>query len=332
MMWRYLVGGLAVAAAFVWWRAQTGPVSLAELRARYGLAASKYVVLAGTETHVVDEGQGPVVVLLHGNGNSVWLWNDWAKALVEAGFRVIRFDMPPYGLSARAADGRHGVVATHDALVELMDVERIDRALLVGTANGGPPAAWYAYTHPQRVAALVLINAPFVAPQAGLTEAASPQRWIRDNVFVHTGRPLWGSRWYAEGLVLARGPLDDRFVAHIHDLGRRADAPNPLALYGSSYTFPSDRWNAGKLSNNQMLAQLQVPTLIQWGGRALLATSEAERLASFFSSAPPQVRIYPEAGHWLPADGRPAAREDVVRFLQTHAGQFSTGESTTTSR
>ena len=215
--------GLFVFAAIWWWRGMTGPLPLSALRERYSLAGSTFPVLAGIETHVVDAGEGPAIIMLHGNLSSVWLWNDWADQLVAGGYRVLRFDLPPYGLTARAPDGRLGVIATYDVLSELMDRSAIERAVIVTTANGGPPAAWYAHGHPDRVAGLVFINTPFTAPRGGLTDAASFQRWVRDNFYRYIGKPIWATRSYLTEIVRPAQPLPDLFVMHIHDLGRRAE-------------------------------------------------------------------------------------------------------------
>ncbi|MDX2223797.1 MAG: alpha/beta fold hydrolase [Rhodospirillaceae bacterium] len=320
---------IAVAAVVtVWWRWDSRPIELDELRARYALPASRFVPLAGVDTHIVDEGPraGPVLILLHGNANSLLIWNDWARAFVAAGYRVIRFDMPPYGLSGLAPDGRHGVAATHAALIELMDREDVSRAVLIGTANGGPPAAWLAFTHPDRVAGLVFVNTPFYPPTHN-TDTLNGQRLARAYVFPYFGRP-WFADWLYVRELAGRGQaIDTRLASHVHDILRRADVPDALALYGSSYSFAEPRWNPDKLSNRDMLARIAAPTLIMWGSLSLLPDSEAARLADTMHNAQPRVRVYPEGGHWLPIYRPSETAADVLSFLADVPG-FATQQAT----
>lgn len=314
-MWLWGIGvALLLAAVAVQWRHETRPIVIERLREMYALPKSEFTALAGVETHIVDEGEGPVVILLHGNANSLWLWNDWSKLLMAAGYRVIRFDMPPYGLSGLAPGNGCGIVATHSALVELMDRKGIEHAVLVGTANGGPPATWYAYTHPARVAGLVLINTPFY-PAKGSTPTLAGQRLMREYIFRHFGQPWLASWLYVKELAGWGQAIDLALVSHIHDLGRRADMPDALAAYGSSFSFASVQWNPEQLTNQDMLAQVEARTLIMWSGRSILPIDEAQRLADVMVRSRPAIMTFPQAGHWLPIYQPAQTLTAVVDFL-----------------
>ena len=317
-----LLGGLgAVCGTALLWRLDTASLPLATLKHRYAMPNSRFPLLAGTPTHVVDQGSGPAVVMLHGNNNSLRLWDRWADALTARGFRVLRFDLPPYGLSGPSPSGRYGVVPTYEALADLLDEAGIASALLVGTANGGPPAAWYAYTHPSRVSGLVLINTPFLAPRDGLAKSFDTQRWLSDTVYKRVGRPRPATGAYVRTLLGDRpGSAPPGFVRHIHDLARRADMPFPLRAYGSSFSFASTIHNPDALSNAEMLGRLKVPVLVMWGGESLLTEAEGHQLAGFLFAAPHSFRLYPHAGHWLPIADDPAPLDDVLAFARAHAG------------
>jgi pimeloyl-ACP methyl ester carboxylesterase len=321
-MWFPVTGAVAalIIVVFALRLVSRRSVPLETLKEKYRLPGSKFVSLGGHETHVVDEGHGPALILLHGNASSLWLWNHWAEVFVAAGYRVIRFDLPPYGLSSYSPGQSYGVVASHQVLTELMDARGIDSAVLIGIANGGPPAAWYATTHPGRVSGLVLINTPFYPPEHH-TDALKLQQWARRHVYPYLGRP-WLADWlYVRELAGKKQPVQRRFVSHIHDLARRQDIPDPLDVYGSSFEFRSDRWNPLRMSNAQMLAKLQIPTLLLWSGAGLLPKSEATRLARHMVCAPePGVQVVEAAGHWLPLHRPGEIAGCVVAYLSTVAG------------
>ncbi len=312
----YLLLAVVVCASLgiVWSKYDSRSLTLNQLRSNYALPKSEFISLAGHDIHVVDEGSGPVLVLLHGNANSLWIWNDWATQFVARGYRVIRFDLPSYGLSEAVHNGQLGIAATYEVLASLLEYKKVVRSVLIGTANGGPPAAWYAANHPDRVAGLVLINTPFY-PAEGDTGVLGRERWAREHIYPLTGRP-WLADWlYVRDLAGKGQSVDPEFVSHIHDIDRRADIASSLNSYGSSFSFPELKWNPEGLSNQAMLGQLKLPTLIMWGERSLLPVSEADRLAGLLQSADVNVVKYGDGGHWLPIYDPTRTGGDVLKFL-----------------
>ena len=68
------------------------------LKTRFTDARSRFIEVQGVPMHVVEEGRGPVIVLIHGYLASHRQWDGWADTL-RKDFRVVRFDYPPFGLS-----------------------------------------------------------------------------------------------------------------------------------------------------------------------------------------------------------------------------------------
>ena len=59
----------------------------------------------GIVTFYEDAGEGPIVVLVHGYGGDLRLWDAQVAPLREAGFRVVRYDIRGHGRSLIAPDG-----------------------------------------------------------------------------------------------------------------------------------------------------------------------------------------------------------------------------------
>jgi pimeloyl-ACP methyl ester carboxylesterase len=106
-----------------------------------------------------EVGEGPAVVLLHGQPGSRADWSRVATRL-RGCFRVITPDRPGYGSTGGPA---RGLVDNADAVASLLDRLEIDAATVAGHSWGGGVALLLAHRHPERVRGLVLISS--VGPQ-----------------------------------------------------------------------------------------------------------------------------------------------------------------------
>lgn len=109
-----------------------------------------------------DEGDGPAVVLLHGQPGVAETWAPVAERL-RSRARVIVLDRPGYGESGGRA---RGIAANADVVVALLDRLKIERAVLVGHSWGGGVALSGALRAPKRVAGLVLVAS--IGPRASV--------------------------------------------------------------------------------------------------------------------------------------------------------------------
>ena len=115
------------------------------------------VAAPGATLHVIDEGASdrPPVVLLHAGIADSRAWDALAPRLVEAGYRVVRYDRRGFGRTVT-----EDVEFSNRAdLVAVLDALGIGRAALVGNSQGGQIAFDAAIEHPERVAAVVGVGA-----------------------------------------------------------------------------------------------------------------------------------------------------------------------------
>ncbi len=78
-------------------------IPLSELTPRYASAASQFVPIDGVTVHYRDEGAGPPLVLIHGALASLHTWDGWVSRLASHR-RLVRLDLPGYGLTGAAQD------------------------------------------------------------------------------------------------------------------------------------------------------------------------------------------------------------------------------------
>ena len=155
-----LVGALALLLAgfAALNRAPDRPV--AELTARWAQPPSSFIDIAGMQVHVRDEGvrDDPVpIILLHGTSASLHTWDGWVREL-EPFRRVIRVDMPGFGLTGPAPDGDYTIEAYVRFMGAVMDHFAIRNCVLAGNSFGGWVAWETALAQPGRVDALILVD------------------------------------------------------------------------------------------------------------------------------------------------------------------------------
>lgn len=113
----------------------------------------------GSLFHVVEQGEGPLVVLLHGFPLFWWTWRDLIPALADQGFRVVAIDMRGYGGSDHPPHGYDPTTLAEDTTAIIRSLGE-DRATVIGHGWGGIVAWTMGVLHPELVDGIVVVNAP----------------------------------------------------------------------------------------------------------------------------------------------------------------------------
>lgn len=256
---------------------------------------SRFLELDGCRLHYVDEGEGPVLLLLHGNPTWSFLYRHLIARLRHR-FRCIGLDYPGFGLSS-ATPGYGFTPAEHAAVVGRFVVD-----LGLGSFTpvvhdwGGPIGLAVAGRHTERVRALVITNT-FAWPVDGDRHFEWFSRLMggpvgclairRANAFVNVMVPAG-----------TRRRLSRAEMAHYRGPFPTADARMP------THVFPREI-----LASRDFLAEVEagltrlahLPALIAWGGRDVAFTdAERRRLEAAF----PRHRsvVFERARHYIQED------------------------------
>lgn len=166
--------------------------------------------------HVIDEGDGPPVLFLHGASSSTRVWRAALReAWVGIGRRII-IDRPGHGHSAREGGARAATLgAQAQAVVEALDELAVQRAVVVAHSWAGALAMRMALDFPERVGGLVLLAPVTHAWPGGVSWyyrlAAAP---LIGPLFAWTLVPPVGRLWAPNSIahVFAPQPVPDGYV------------------------------------------------------------------------------------------------------------------------
>jgi pimeloyl-ACP methyl ester carboxylesterase len=270
---------------------------------------------SGRRVHVIEAGEGPPVVLLHGSSTSSLLLLPLLERL--KGLRAIAVDRPGFGLSDPAGVSRERFRdAAAEFLDEVLDELELDTLALAGNSMGGTWALWYALARPDRVRQLVLLGA---APLLPGTRIPPPLRVM--------ATPLLGE--LLERLTKPSPKLVVRMMASMGEKDTIINYPDQIeALVAAGNDPVGSEVNLAELRaafspfgfrrrlrvQPEELRQLSMPTLLVWGDHDPIgAVKVAEATAKLLPNA--QLEMLP-AGHapWLGNPDRTA--ELVSKFVR----------------
>lgn len=149
-------------------------IPLRTLKDKYADSESKIIQIDDMNIHYKDEGQGPVLILLHGVCASLHTWDGWAERL-KGRYRIIRLDIPGFGLTGPAPDPSfYKIDAAVKLFEKIVNEMKLEKFSIAGNSLGGYIAWKYTLKNPDKVEKLILIDSVgFAQPLPGLISLAS---------------------------------------------------------------------------------------------------------------------------------------------------------------
>jgi pimeloyl-ACP methyl ester carboxylesterase len=149
-------------------------IPMDKLKTKYADSESKILQIDDMNVHYKDEGQGPVLILLHGVCASLQTWDGWVAQL-KGHYRIIRLDIPGFGLTGPAHDkSLYEIDEAVKFFEKVVKEMKLDKFYLAGNSLGGYIAWNYALKNPNRVEKLILVDpVGFPQPLPGLLAFAS---------------------------------------------------------------------------------------------------------------------------------------------------------------
>jgi pimeloyl-ACP methyl ester carboxylesterase len=132
--------------------------------------AGRFVDVPGARLHVVERGQGPALLLVHGLAGQLSHFTYGIVDQLATQYRVVAVDRPGSGYSVRSPGASAALGAQADVLAALIDTLQLGRPVVVGHSLGGAVALALAQRHPQCIAGLALV-APLTHMVQGVSAA-----------------------------------------------------------------------------------------------------------------------------------------------------------------
>jgi pimeloyl-ACP methyl ester carboxylesterase len=261
------------------------------------IGTSQFADVDGLSLHYKRAGHGPTLLLLHGTTSSLDHF-DRATAILQESFDVIRPDLPGFGLTGPRPDRDYRVRTYADTIAQFMRQLNVDHYAVAGNSLGGNIAWNLALDHPQRLRALVLVNA------TGYPEKSLPvgMRLARNPVVRQVMRAWMPRRMVERGLRQAVGPhstiVNDAMVSRVHHLWNQP---------GNRSAF-IDFVNTDQLDRTAEINTITVPTLVLRS-----AAIDGQHFAGDIPGA--REAIHPDGGHLLPEEDPVWFAKQVGAFL-----------------
>jgi len=263
-------------------------------------AHQHWVILEGQPVNVIELGEGPPLVFVHG---LIGRWTVWLEQLTAfagrspiGGHRVIAFDLPGFGDSPMPAE-RISIPLYARMIEKLLDALQIRTATLVGNSMGGFSAVELAIDSPERVERLVLVS------PSGLSTYAN-RRDLRVVALMRRFRWIvnaYHARVSAHSELFARRPrlrllepttnvvarYSDRLPApYVAEFVRGLGAPGYIEGMEANFNY----------DYRDRLGEVACPTLIVWGKRDRLVTAKD---ADLYERLIPRARkvVFKDTGH-----------------------------------
>lgn len=285
------------------------------LQSRYGLTPQNVVALEDASIYYKDSGptDAPTVLLLHGFGSSLQTWDTWSQKL-ELNYRVIRLDLPGFGLTGPSISNDYSEERDLKTLIQFVDKLGIEKMSVVGHSMGGKLAWSFAAADPTRVNALVLMapdgfpkpedigSKPYASPAImGLIEYALPKYLVKKSI---------------EPAFANASALAPELVNRYYDMLRAPGVRRAILARGNQtvYTDPVPRLKA-----------IQAPTLLMWGETdQMIPSSNASNYESVLMRS--KTVVLPKMGHLIQEEQPERGLAEVLSFLRDPSDAVSMGK------
>ena len=289
-------------------------LTLESLRQKYGDPDGRIAEIGEVEVYYKDQGEGPAILMIHGSRSTLRTWDRVAPELLDR-YRVIRYDLPPNGLSGPVSDEAVNRLEPADLAAGLLDHAGVRQVTCVGVSSGGTTCMYLAATYPDRVNRLIMSNSP--SDPVTTDHVDHPPEFEEAlEEFMETG--FESENFINLFLDFYNGDprrISEQTRREYFDFNRRVKEPNPIAMIG----LVADHEKARKA-----MASVRAPALLIWGGRdALLIPAAAGTLAGYLENTQVSTVFMPDVGHYPPL-------ESPIRFAKIVAAYLEAATPTST--
>lgn len=261
------------------------------------------IYVGDARLHVINQGFGPPLLLVHGFPLDHTMWRHQIRQFAGK-YKVIAPDLRGFG----ASDITPGVVTMEDHaddLAALLDALRIDKAVFCGLSMGGYIGFEFVRHYSDRLAGLILCDTRAVpdTPEAAKNREALAAKVLQEGTSALAADML--KKLFGPSTLEAGG--DD--IPSIRAVMENA-RPEGVAA--------SLRGMAVRNDSRELLADIDVPTLVIVGEHDVISPpDEMKEIAEAIPGA--EFLLVEDAGHMAPLEKPEQVNAAIADFLEKHA-------------
>ncbi len=252
------------------------------------------------EPVLIDVGQGPPVLLLHGTAPGTTAAANFTRLLPAlTGYRAIAPDLIGFGASPKPADVNYGPALWVDQAFTLLDDLGVDRVVLIGNSLGARIALTMATTQPARVRGMVLMSARLHPSKSAAQDLIRAYRPDLDAMAT-----LLRECFATDPATVTPEMAQERY--------RASAAPGAHdAIQAMFRALPA----AGPGPGPDQLRSLRMPALVVSGrDDRIVPSADAIELAALLPNA--DLHVLAGTGHWFPLERADTFAALVTDFLE----------------
>lgn len=306
------------------------------------------VATNGIELNIAEQGEGPLVLLLHGFPESWYSWRHQLEPIASAGFHAVAPDMRGYGKSDKpqAIEAYNQVEVVND-IIGLIPALGYETAIVIGHDWGAPTAWSCALHHPDKVTAVGALSVPFSprpdAPPLDTMKVIFKDMFFYQLYFQEPG--VAEAELEADVRVslrkfyhMASGdvditefqpkPADADLLSDLADPGKPGEwcSDADLDFYVAEFEASGFRGPLNYYRNHNLTWELtegapstiSQPAMFMAGDKDGVIMMAAEALKQMETTVPNQVlhELIPGAGHWTQQEAPEAVNKGILKFLE----------------
>jgi pimeloyl-ACP methyl ester carboxylesterase len=267
----------------------------------------RYVVTNGIRMFCVEDGEGPLVLLLHGFPEFWYSWRHQIAPLAEAGFHVVAPDLPGYGRSDKP-DITYDVMWLTDCIAGLIEGLGHEQAVLAGHDWGGLLVWPFARLHAAKTAGVIGLNVPDLPRTPTPTTQFFQERYKAEEV-IEADVDAFADQVFRQSATVKIDVFPDEVVKAYADVFRPKGAITPPLEY---YRNMDRNW---ELMEPYEDVKIEVPCLMICAeGDPVLPPS----LADGMDARVPDVDIVTirDCGHWTQQEQPEQTTGHMLAYLR----------------
>lgn len=280
---------------------------------------SNFLEANGLRFHYVSQGEGKLILLLHGFPE---FWYSWKKVipLLSAGNKVVAPDMRGYGQTAKPqniADYNYKTLAKD--IADLIKGLGYTKAYIVGHDWGGGVAWEFAKLYPEMTEKLIVLNCPpAVKLQREIFTSFSqfkkswyvfffqlpflPERWLLKSRDTFFWRAMKGKAINKEAFT------KEDITQYINAFNSVEDFKGPINYYRAAFWAIFDK-------QFRRIPVYEMDTLVIWGEDDSFLNKELLDGLDFYFAKEYSVKYIPKCSHWVQQEQPELVAKYILEFI-----------------